>query len=90
METILSKPNSERKFGISFDVNWHNRQSGSRHRGGMNSIQALIRNMRTCRSDAKGEAQVEFPQGESTDAERRDGLARSSEEVSVMEMERRG
>ena len=56
----------------------------------MNSIQALTRNMRTCRSDDKGEAQVETPQGESTDAEHRDGLARSSEEVSVMEMERRG
>ena len=87
---MLSKPNSERKFGTSFDVSWYNRQSGSRHRGGMNSIQALIRNMRTCRSDVKGEAQVEFPQGESTDAEHRDGLARSSDEVSVKEMERRG
>jgi len=38
----------------------------------------------------KGEAQVETPQSESTDAEHRDGLARSSEKVSVMEMERRG
>ena len=55
----------------------------------MNSIQALIRNMRTCRSDVKGEAQVETPRGESTDAEHRDGSARSSDEVSVMEMERR-
>ena len=56
----------------------------------MNLIQALIWNMRTCRSDAKGEAQVIISQGESTDAEHRDGLARSSDEVSVMEMERRG
>ena len=55
----------------------------------MNLIQALIRNMRTCRSDVKGEAQVLKPQGESTDAEHRDGLACSSDEVSVMEMERR-
>ena len=38
----------------------------------------------------KGKAQEETPQGESTEAEHRDGLARSSEEVSVMEMERRG
>ena len=75
---------------MSFDVNWHNRQSGSRHRGGMNSVQALIRNMRTCRSDVKGEAQVEAPRGESTNAEHRGGSARSSDEVSVMEMERRG
>jgi len=55
----------------------------------MNSIQALIWNMRTCCSDVKGEAQVETPRGKSTEAEHRDGLARSSAEVSVMEMERR-
>ncbi len=30
-------------------------RSGSRHGGGMNSEQALIRNMRTCRPDVKGE-----------------------------------
>ena len=46
--------------------------------------------MRTCRSDVKGEAQVEAPRGESTKAEHRGGSARSSDEVSVMEMERRG
>ena len=55
----------------------------------MNTIQALIRNMRTCRSDVKGEAQAETPRGESTDAGHRDGWVRSSVEVSVMEMERR-
>ena len=71
-------------------MNWNNGRNGSRHREGMNVIQALIWNMRTCRSDDKGEAQVETPQGKSTDAEHRDGLARSSDEVSVMEMERRG
>jgi len=75
---------------MSFDVNWHNRQSGNRHREGMNPIQALVRNMRICCSDDKGEAQVENPQGESTNAEHRGGSARSSDEVSVMEMERRG
>lgn len=46
--------------------------------------------MRTCRSDVKGEVQVENPQGESTEAEHRDGSARSSEEASVMEVEQRG
>ena len=56
----------------------------------MNSIQALMRNMKTCRFDVKGEAQVDTPQGESTDAKHRGGSARSSDEVSVMEMERRG
>lgn len=58
---ILSKPNSECKFGISLDVNWHNRQGGSRHKGGMTTKQALIRNMRTCRFDVKGDAEVETP-----------------------------
>ena len=53
-------------------------------------MQALVRNMRICRSDVKGEAQVENPQGESTNAEHRGGSARSRDEVSVMEMERRG
>ena len=55
----------------------------------MTSEQALLRNMRTCRSDDKGEAQVEIPRGESTEAEHRDGLRRSSDEVPVMGMERR-
>jgi hypothetical protein len=32
-------------------------RSGSRHGGGMNSEQALIRNMRTCRPDVKGEVE---------------------------------
>jgi hypothetical protein len=52
--------------------------------------QALIWNMRTCRSDVKGETQVtNTHEGLSTDAEHRGGLLRSSDEVSVMEMERR-
>ena len=56
----------------------------------MNVIQALVRNMRTCRPDVKREAQVETPRGESINAGHRGGSARSSDEVSVMEMERRG
>ena len=57
----------------------------------MNLNQALVWNMGTCRPDVKGETQVRGPhKGESTDAGHRDGLTRSSVEVSVMEMERRG
>jgi hypothetical protein len=56
----------------------------------MTIIQALVRNMRTCRPDVKREAQVETPRGESIEAGHRGGSARSSDEVSVMEMERRG
>ncbi len=52
--------------------------------------QALVGNVGTCCSDAKGEAQAgKTSESESTEAERRGGLTCSSEEVSVMEMERR-
>ncbi len=56
----------------------------------MNSEQALVRNMRTCRPDVKGEAEVGEPPSESTDAGHRGGPSRSSDEVSVMEVEQRG
>jgi len=52
---------------------------------------ALVWNVGTCRPDGKGETQVGRPhEGESTEAGHGDGLTRISEEVSVMEMERRG
>ena len=35
---------------------------GVRHKGGVNLNQALVWNAGTCRSDGKGEAQVEDPQ----------------------------
>ena len=64
---------------------------GVRHAGGVNLIQALVWNVGTCRSDAKGEAQVGSTyEGESTDAGHRDGLTCSSVEVPIMGMERRG
>jgi len=56
----------------------------------MNSEQALVRNMRTCRPDVKGEAEVEIPSSESTDAGHRGGPSRSSVEASVMDVEQRG
>ena len=55
----------------------------------MTTAQALVRNMRTCRSAVKREAQVELPRGESIDAGHRGGSVRSSVEASVMELERR-
>ena len=65
--------------------------SGVRHRSGVTLIQALVRNVGTCRPDDKGETQVRGPhEGESTDAGHRDGAARSREEGSVMELDRRG
>ena len=53
--------------------------------------QALVRNVGTCRSDAKGEIQAEsLRKDERTNAEHRGGVARSRGEGSVMELDRRG
>ena len=50
-----------------------------------------MRNVGTCRPDAKGEIQAGGPrEGQSTDAGHRGGAARSRDEGSVMELERRG
>lgn len=55
---------------------------GVRHKGGMTLILALVRNVGTYRSDAKGEVQVGSPhESKSTDAERRGGATRSSDEA---------
>ena len=57
----------------------------------MNLSLALVRNVGTCRPGVKGETQVGGPhESESTDTGHGGGLTRSSVEVSVMEMERRG
>src|SRR4051794_26291359 len=62
--------------------------TGVRHEGGVTL--ASIRNVRTCRSDVKGAGQAGSPcKTLSTKAEHRGGVARSSEEGSVMELERR-
>src|SRR3954471_7528264 len=60
--------------------------TGVRHGGGVTL--ASIRNVRTCRSDVKGAGQAGSP-CKSTKAEHRGGVARSSEEGSVMGLERR-
>ena len=52
-------------------------------------FQAPVRNVGTCRSDAKGDVQVAAPRGPEYDAEHRDGVARSSDEGAVMALERR-
>ena len=64
--------------------------TGVRHGGGVTVIRASMRNVRTCRSDVKGAGQAGSPcKTLSTKAEHRGGVARSSEEGSVMELERR-
>jgi hypothetical protein len=63
---------------------------GVRHGGGVTLIWALVRNVGTCRSDAKGELQVGSPhERESTEAEHRGGGVRSREEGPVMGLDRR-
>ncbi len=55
---------------------------GVRHKGGVNLNQAFVWNVGTCGPDDKGETQVRGPhEGESTDAGRRGGITRSSDEV---------
>lgn len=57
----------------------------------MTLTQALVRNVGTCRPDAKGEAQADsIRKSESTDAGHRGGVARSRAEGSVMGLDRRG
>ncbi len=38
-------------------------QGGVRRKGGVSAFQACVRNLGTCRSDAKGDVQVEVPRG---------------------------
>lgn len=65
--------------------------TGVRHVGGVTLIQALVRNVGTCRPDAKGETQVDsLYKGERTDAGHRDGVARSRVEGAVMVLDQRG
>ena len=64
---------------------------GIRLEGGVNLDQALIRNVGTCRSDAKGASRAGDPhKALSTDAEHRDRTARSRDEGAVMALDRRG
>ena len=65
--------------------------TGVRHEGGVTVILASIRNVRTCRSDAKREVSSgQNREDESTDAEHRGGVAHSRDESSVMGLDRRG
>jgi len=64
--------------------------TGARHEGGVTLVQASVRNVGTCRPDAKEEAQADsLREGESTDAGHRDGDVRSRDEGPVMGLDRR-
>jgi len=65
--------------------------TGVRHEGGVIMIQAWVRNVGTCRPDAKGEIQVDsLHKDQSTEAGHRVGVAHSRVEGSVMGLDRRG
>ena len=64
--------------------------SGIRHVDGAKLNRALVWNVRTCRTDAKGEVSSgQNREDESTDAEHRGGVARSRDEGFVMGLDRR-
>ncbi len=64
---------------------------GIRLEGGVTSEQALARNRRTCRRDAKGNGQAGNPrEGENTNAWHRGRTVRSRVEGAVMALDRRG
>jgi len=70
---------------------WRPARNGIRYEDGVTPDQALVRNVGTCRRDAKGTVQVGGPgEDHNPDARHRGGAARSSDEGSVMELERRG
>jgi len=52
-------------------------------------MQAWMRNLGTCRLDAKGATRVRTHEGLSTEARHRDGVVRSSSDAAVMAAERR-
>lgn len=77
--------------GINLSEYLKSRMDGVRHRGSVTIVQACAWNVGTCRPDDKGEFQVRsLHMDKSTDAGHRGGAARSSEEASVMDVERRG
>src|SRR5215469_5427198 len=65
--------------------------SGIRHVGGAKLNQALVRNVRTCAPMQRERSRAATNrEDQSTDAEHRGGAARSRDEGSVMELDRRG
>ena len=64
---------------------------GIRLEGGVNLVQSLLRNRRTCRPDVKEDDRSGSPRKvQSTDAGHRGRTARSRDEGAVMVLDRRG
>ena len=56
IETELQSLARDEAWGVPADC-----PSGDRHKGGVSPVQALVRNVGTCRLDTKGDIQVEDP-----------------------------
>lgn len=79
------------RLGISVGGVLKTGPRGIRLEGGVNPDQALLRNRRTCRPDAKEDGQLGSPQEtQSTDAGHRGRTARSRVEGAVMALDQRG
>jgi hypothetical protein len=65
------------------------RSGGIRHRGGVTIVQALVRNLGICASMLRERLKRRPRKSLSTDAKHRDGVMHSSEESTVMALERR-
>ena len=88
---MASKPGRQFGSGISLGEILLTAQAAPGVEAARTWSAALMWNVGTCRRDVKGEIQEGGPlKGESTDARHGGGSARSSDEVFVMGMERRG
>jgi hypothetical protein len=86
--TVTGEPSSPGNNAWRVPGSW---PSGVRYIGGMIRTQARPRNMGTRTYDIKGKPQAgQYPARANTNAVCGGGASRSSEEVSVMDVERRG
>ena len=78
-------------LGMSLGGDLETGLGGTRLEGGVTLDQALMRNVGTCRPDAKGAGRAGNPcEALSTDAGHRGRTARSRDEGAVMGLDRRG
>jgi len=86
---MTSKPRSAEYLGCAWKIPVY-RPCGVRCRGGVTLIQAFVRNLGTCSKMKRENVQAQKRKAESTNASIRGGPPRSSEEVAVIAVERRG
>ena len=91
VETVqmTSKPGSDVAPGLARTQPAYG-TCGVRHRGSVSLIRALMLNCGNLRQRCQAKGTSRFCKANSSDALSRDGAARSSDEVAVIAMERRG